>query len=67
MTQTLDLPVTPPVLESPYNEMYESPNAPRSHYRILQDRLQELGPQEIQRRQQAADLSFLQQGITFTV
>ncbi len=55
------------VLDTPYNEMYESAGAPRSHYRILQDRLKELGTEEIQRRQQAADLSFLQQGITFTV
>ncbi|HKQ48908.1 MAG TPA: circularly permuted type 2 ATP-grasp protein [Phycisphaerae bacterium] len=54
-------------LAAPYNEAYESGTTARSHYRILQDRLTELGAEEIQRRQQAADLSFLQQGITFTV
>ncbi len=53
--------------EAPYNEMFLADASPRPHYRILQNRLDELGPEEVLRRQQAADLSFLQQGITFTV
>ncbi len=65
--QTAAATATAPALAAPYNEMYESGSTPRSHYRILQDRLKEIGSDEIQRRQQAADLSFLQQGITFTV
>ncbi len=55
------------VLDAPFNEMYEKEQSPRPHYRLLCDRLAELGPEEIQRCQQAADQSFLQQGITFTV
>jgi uncharacterized circularly permuted ATP-grasp superfamily protein len=54
-------------LEAPYNEMYTAGNAPREHYKLLCDRIRELGPAEIERRQTAADQSFLQQGITFTV
>ena len=54
-------------LAAPYNEMFESGQTPRTHYRILHNRLQELGPDEIHRRQQAADQYFLHQGITFTV
>jgi len=65
--QTADAPAAAPSLAAPYNEMYEVDSTPRPHYRMLQDRLDHLGPEEIQRRQQAADLSFLQQGITFTV
>ena len=54
-------------LDAPYNEMYAAEGSPRPHYKILSDRLAELGPEELQRRQHAADQSFLQQGITFTV
>lgn len=56
-----------PSLSAPFHEMCEHDGASRPHYRILQARLDELGPEEVRRRQQAADLSFLQQGITFTV
>lgn len=54
-------------LEPPYNEAYASGTTPRPHYQLLESRLKELGADEINRRQQAADQSFLQQGITFTV
>jgi uncharacterized circularly permuted ATP-grasp superfamily protein len=54
-------------LEPPYNEAYIEGDSPRPHYQLLQSRLRELGADEINRRQQAADQSFLQQGITFTV
>ncbi|MGI8906870.1 MAG: circularly permuted type 2 ATP-grasp protein [Candidatus Sumerlaeaceae bacterium] len=50
-----------------YDEMFASPGQPREHYRQLYHRMQELAPEELRRRQQAADASFLHQGITFTV
>src|SRR6266576_1571497 len=50
-----------------YDEMFEAPGVPRDHYRALFQRLLELPPEELRKSQQAADLSFLHQGITFTV
>ena len=43
------------------------PGAVRPHYQHLYDALRELPAEELRRRQQIADLSFLHQGITFTV
>lgn len=54
-------------LNSAYDEMFAAAAAPRPHYQAIYDRLLELSAEELQRRQQAADLSFLNQGITFTV
>ncbi|GAA5529356.1 circularly permuted type 2 ATP-grasp protein [Herpetosiphon gulosus] len=54
-------------LETAYDELFLGPNTPRPHYRLLSERLRELPPDELARRQQAADLAFLNQGITFTV
>ena len=53
--------------DSAYDEMFASPGAPRDHYRALFQRLLELPADELRKSQQAADLSFLHQGITFTV
>jgi uncharacterized circularly permuted ATP-grasp superfamily protein len=39
----------------------------RPHYRALAETLASLPPEELQRRKQSADVSFLTQGITFTV
>jgi uncharacterized circularly permuted ATP-grasp superfamily protein len=50
-----------------YDEMFEAPGVPRSHYQALFRTLLELPPEEMRKSQQAADLSFLHQGITFTV
>jgi uncharacterized circularly permuted ATP-grasp superfamily protein len=50
-----------------YDEMFEAPSTPRSHYRPLYERLVKLGPQELERRHKLADLTMRQQGITFTV
>lgn len=50
-----------------YDEMFDPQTGARAHYRALYQRLLELPPAELQNRQQAADLSFLNQGITFTV
>jgi uncharacterized circularly permuted ATP-grasp superfamily protein len=50
-----------------YDEMFESPGVPRPHYRALHQTLLGLPPEELRKSQQAADLSFLHEGITFTV
>jgi uncharacterized circularly permuted ATP-grasp superfamily protein len=47
--------------------MFESPGVPRPHYQALFRSLLELPAEDLRRSQQAADLSFLHQGITFTV
>jgi uncharacterized circularly permuted ATP-grasp superfamily protein len=47
--------------------MVDRDGAVRPHYRHLYDALGALSPDELRRRQQVADLSFLHQGITFTV
>src|SRR5271168_606702 len=50
-----------------YDEMFERPGVPRRHYQALYRTLLESAPEELRKNQQAADLSFLHQGITFTV
>jgi uncharacterized circularly permuted ATP-grasp superfamily protein len=50
-----------------YDEMFESPGVPRPHYERLYRQLSQMGPPEFQERREVADLSFLVQGITFTV
>jgi uncharacterized circularly permuted ATP-grasp superfamily protein len=50
-----------------YDEMFEAPGVPRSHYQALYQTLLNSPPEELRKSQQAADLSFLHQGITFTV
>ena len=50
-----------------YDEMFASPGAPREHYKALFQTLLELPAEQLRKSQQAADLSFLHQGITFTV
>jgi len=53
--------------DSAYDEMFSAPGTPRAHYKALFQNLLELPAEELRRNQQAADLSFLHQGITFTV
>jgi uncharacterized circularly permuted ATP-grasp superfamily protein len=50
-----------------YDEMFGADGEVRPHYRALFELLQNLPADEISRRQTEADLSFLHQGITFTV
>ena len=50
-----------------YDEMFESPGVPRPHYQTLYRTLLESPPEELGKTQQAANLSFLHEGITFTV
>ena len=54
-------------LDSAFDEMREGNGDLRAHYRALAELLAQLPPDELQRRKQSADLSFLTQGITFTV
>ena len=54
-------------LDAAYDEMFSAPGVPREHYRALHQTLLRLPPEELRRSQQAADLAFLHEGITFTV
>jgi uncharacterized circularly permuted ATP-grasp superfamily protein len=54
-------------LDRAFDEMREPGGALREHYRALAETLAGLPAEELQRRKQSADLSFLTQGITFTV
>jgi uncharacterized circularly permuted ATP-grasp superfamily protein len=50
-----------------FDEMFDPAEGPRPAYRNVHRRIMELLPEELRRKQHAADLSFLNQGITFTV
>jgi uncharacterized circularly permuted ATP-grasp superfamily protein len=54
-------------LDGAFDEMREPSGEVREHYRALAEMLTRMPIEELQRRKQAADLSFLTQGITFTV
>lgn len=54
-------------LDDAFDEMFAAEGDVRSHYAPLYRQLNELPVDEFRRRKQAADLSFLHQGITFTV
>lgn len=53
--------------ENIFDEMFESRDTPRPPYLSLYQRILDLPPEELRRRQQAADLTLLHKGITFTV
>lgn len=55
------------VPETTYDEMFDTEGKARLHYASLQAFFDELGADELKRRRRAADLSFLHQGVTFTV
>src|ERR1700704_6627070 len=54
-------------LDGAFDEMFLSEARPRQHYQGLYDLLLRLPAEEMRRKKQSADLSFLHQGITFTV
>jgi uncharacterized circularly permuted ATP-grasp superfamily protein len=54
-------------LDEAYDEMVAPDGSARPQYEHLYKALQELPASEFRRRQQVSDLSFLHQGITFTV
>jgi len=55
------------LLDHAYDEMFSGPGVLHPHYQPLLDHFSSLPTDELRRRKQAADLSFLNQGITFTV
>jgi uncharacterized circularly permuted ATP-grasp superfamily protein len=50
-----------------FDEMFEGPGAPRPHYAPVLERLSRLDATSFQRRRRMADVTFVNQGITFTV
>jgi len=50
-----------------YDEMFSSPGHPRAQYAKLFQKLASMAPSQFEERRKLADLSFLIQGITFTV
>src|SRR6202040_742686 len=50
-----------------YDEMFSAPDVPRPHYAKIFQKLGTMMPSQFEERRQHADLSFLLQGITFTV
>src|SRR6202451_1506535 len=50
-----------------YDEMFSAPGVPRPHYAKIFEQLAGMVPAQFEERRQNADLSFLVQGITFTV
>jgi uncharacterized circularly permuted ATP-grasp superfamily protein len=55
------------LLDSAYDEMFSGPDELHPHYDPLFERFCSLPADELQRRKHSAELSFLNQGITFTV
>lgn len=54
-------------IDAAYDEMFDAEGRPRPQYLPLYERLTGLPAAELRQRQQAADATFLNQGITFTV
>jgi uncharacterized circularly permuted ATP-grasp superfamily protein len=54
-------------LDAAYDEMFAGPGRLHPHYEPMLNQFASLATDELRRRKQAADLSFLNQGITFTV
>jgi uncharacterized circularly permuted ATP-grasp superfamily protein len=50
-----------------FDEMFEAPAVPRPHYRALAEQLSALSAEEFEERRHRVDVSFLNQGIGFTV
>src|ERR1700684_657396 len=55
------------LLDHAYDEMFSGPGDLHAHCQQLVEHFTSLPSEELQRRKQTADLSFLNQGITFTV
>ena len=55
------------LLDQAYDEMFAGPGDLHKHCEPLLEHFASLPVEELQRRKQSADLSFLNQGITFTV
>jgi uncharacterized circularly permuted ATP-grasp superfamily protein len=55
------------LLDDAYDEMFAGEGELHPHYEPLLEHFNGLSSAELRRRKQSADLSFLNQGITFTV
>ena len=55
------------LLDNAYDEMFAGREALHAHYELLMEHFSSLPKDDLTRKKQAADLSFLNQGITFTV
>jgi uncharacterized circularly permuted ATP-grasp superfamily protein len=55
------------LVDSAYDEMFSPEHVVREHYLRILETFTSLPPDEIRRRKHSADMSFLNQGITFTV
>ncbi len=72
MSTPLSSPILPDIFtgyefNGAWDEMFRATGKLRSHYRSLHSHLLGLNPDELRRSKQQADLSFFNQGITFTV
>jgi uncharacterized circularly permuted ATP-grasp superfamily protein len=65
--QTPSSPFSDYRLGEAYDEMFGTEGIPRQHYELLYSRLLGVPIEDLQRSKQEADLSFFNQGITFTV
>ncbi|HEV2379926.1 MAG TPA: circularly permuted type 2 ATP-grasp protein [Terriglobia bacterium] len=69
--ESVDRPMPAPFCEyeigAAYDEMFRASGRPRTHYRNLYTQLLNLPSEELYRCKKEADLSFFNQGITFTV
>jgi uncharacterized circularly permuted ATP-grasp superfamily protein len=69
--QSVDRPMPAPFsayeIDAAYDEMFRARGRPRPHYRHLYAHLLNLPSEELHRSKKEADLSFFNQGITFTV
>ncbi|MFM9864240.1 MAG: circularly permuted type 2 ATP-grasp protein [Micropepsaceae bacterium] len=63
----VDKPFADYALGAPWDEMFAGDGTPRAHAAALYEALTTLPADELVRRQQACEQSFLHQGITFTV
>ena len=54
-------------IDGVFDEMFVAPHTPRPHYRAVADRLGELSLDDFVARRRIADITFRNQGITFTV
>ena len=62
-----ETPFTDYSMSAAFDEMFRAPGKPRAHYKALHTRLLNQPAEELSRSKQEADLSFFNQGITFTV
>jgi uncharacterized circularly permuted ATP-grasp superfamily protein len=50
-----------------FDEVFSSPDQPRTHYQLLVDRFNQMNAEDLAARRQTVNFFFLNQGVTFTV